>query len=68
MAELLHKQLTGDVIGAYYEVYNHTARTYPEYIYDNAMAEELRRRQYSVTQLSVWTSLSFVFNSHPSVL
>ncbi|MBI1881458.1 MAG: GxxExxY protein [Chloroflexi bacterium] len=44
MTELLHKGLTGAIIGAYYEVYNHTSCTYPEYIYERAMLEELRQR------------------------
>lgn len=44
MTKLLHKDLTGTIIGAFYEVYNHTSRTYPEYIYERAMMEELRRR------------------------
>jgi hypothetical protein len=26
MSELIHRELTGDIIGAYYEVYNHTHR------------------------------------------
>ena len=46
MPELLHKELTGAIIGAYYEVYNQTPRTYPEYIYESAMMEELRQRGY----------------------
>jgi len=50
MPELLHKELTGSIIGAYYEVYNHTSRTYPEYIYESALMEELRRRGLAVTQ------------------
>lgn len=37
------------IIGAYYEVYNHTSRTFPEYIYEQAMLEELRWRGISVT-------------------
>lgn len=49
MTELLHKELTGAIIGTYYEVYNHTSRTYPEYIYERAMMEELRRRGYPAT-------------------
>lgn len=44
MTKLAHQELTGAIIGAYYEVYNHTSRTYPEYIYERAMMEELRRR------------------------
>ncbi|MCW5853244.1 MAG: GxxExxY protein [Anaerolineae bacterium] len=49
MTDLLHKKLTGAIIGAYYEVYNHTSRTYPEYIYERALMEELRRRGYQAT-------------------
>lgn len=50
MTTLQHKTLTGTIIGTYYEVYNHTSRTYPEYIYERAMIEELRRRGVSVKQ------------------
>jgi hypothetical protein len=32
MTELLHKELTQAIIGVYYDVYNGTARTYPEFI------------------------------------
>jgi len=49
MTKLAHQKLTGAVIGAYYEVYNHTSRTYPEYIYERAMMEELRRRGMATT-------------------
>jgi GxxExxY protein len=49
MPELAHRELTGDIIGAYYEVYNHTPRIYPEYIYERAMMEELRRRNIATT-------------------
>ncbi len=44
MAELLHKEVTGAIIGAYYEVYNLTPRNYPERIYESAFVDELRRR------------------------
>ena len=50
MTVLLHKELTGAIIGAYYEVYNHTSRTLPEYLYERAMIQELRSRGFSVTQ------------------
>lgn len=50
MPDLLHKELTGVIIGAYYEVYNHTSRMYPEYIYERAMVEELRRQEYPATR------------------
>jgi hypothetical protein len=41
MPELTHQGLTGDIIGAYYAVYNRTPRTHPEYIYERAMMGEL---------------------------
>src|SRR5512145_610924 len=50
MTKLQHEALTGTIIGAYYEVYNHTARTYPEYIYEQAMIKELRQRGLPVEQ------------------
>ena len=50
MTELLYKELTGAIIGAYYEVYNHTSRTYREYIYESALMEELRRRGLPTTR------------------
>lgn len=42
MPELLHQELTGKIIGVYYDVYNGTARTYPEFIYERAMTHDLR--------------------------
>jgi len=50
MPEFIHQELTGEIIGAYYEVYNHTPRTHPEYIYERAMMEELRRHGRTTTQ------------------
>ncbi len=50
MPILKHKALTETIIGAYYEVYNHTSRTYPEYIYEQAVIKELQRRELSVKQ------------------
>ena len=50
MPELIHQELTSDIIGAYYEVYNHTPRTHPEYICERAMVEELRLRGRTATQ------------------
>ena len=40
--KLLHKKTTGAIIGVYYDVYNGTGRTYPEYIFENAMIGDLR--------------------------
>jgi len=40
--KLLHKKTTGDIIGVYYNVYNGTSRTYPEYIFENAMMGDMR--------------------------
>lgn len=50
MAELVHKELTQIIIGAYYEVYNHTSRTFPENLYERALIMELRQRGCEVTQ------------------
>ena len=41
--KLLHADLTRQIIGVYYDVYNGLSRTYPEFIYENAMMAELRR-------------------------
>ncbi len=38
------------IIGAYYEVFNNTSRTFPEYIFEAAMIEEVRQRSVSVTR------------------
>ncbi len=50
MAELLHHDLTDDILGAYYGVYNHTSRTFPEPIYERAMIEELRQPEVTFVQ------------------
>src|SRR5262245_2850128 len=56
MPELLHHHLTEKIIRAYYNVYNGLSRTYPEFIYENAMIQELqhsritcvRQEEYSI--------------------
>ena len=50
MPEPVHQELTGDIIGAYYEVYNHAPRIYPEYIYEQAMMEELHLHGRATTR------------------
>jgi GxxExxY protein len=50
MIKLPHYELTQTIIGAYYEVYNHTSRTFPEYIYELALREELRLRGIPTTR------------------
>jgi hypothetical protein len=50
MAKLLYEDLTGEIIGAYYEVYNGLSRTFPEFIYERAMMQELGRRGVDCTQ------------------
>jgi len=50
MTELLHKELTSAIIGVYYDVYNGTARTYPEFIYERAMVYDLRQKGMSCQQ------------------
>jgi GxxExxY protein len=41
---LLHRQLTQQIIGAYYDVYNGLSHTYPEFIYERAMRHEIEGR------------------------
>jgi GxxExxY protein len=41
MTKLLYKELTKRIIGVYFDVYNGTSRTYPEYIYENGMMHDL---------------------------
>lgn len=43
MTELLHKELTGQIIGVYYNVYNGLSQTYPEFVYEKAMMSDLRK-------------------------
>ncbi|MEW5959799.1 MAG: GxxExxY protein [Chloroflexota bacterium] len=47
MTGLLHKELTHQIIGVYYDVYNGLGRTYPEFVYENAMRRDLQRRGIS---------------------
>lgn len=41
MPDLLYREQTGRVLGAYYAVYNGTSRTYPESIYENGLTRLL---------------------------
>ncbi|MBE7474404.1 MAG: hypothetical protein DPW09_17325 [Anaerolineae bacterium] len=50
MPESTYNDGSYDIISAYYEVYNHTSRTFPEYIYELAMLEELKRRGIAATR------------------
>jgi len=43
MTELLHRDLTRQIIGVYYAVYNKLGQTYPEFIYERAMIALLGR-------------------------
>lgn len=42
MTELLHKELSEKIIGAYYNVYNTLGYGFLEKVYENAFAIELR--------------------------
>jgi GxxExxY protein len=50
MTKLLHEELTHAIIGTYYDVYNGTGRTYPEFIYERAMVHDLRHRGITCRQ------------------
>jgi GxxExxY protein len=43
VTELLHKDLTHEIIGVYYTVYNKLSQTYPEFIYERAMMALLKQ-------------------------
>jgi len=43
MADILFKELTSQIIGVYYDVYNNTSRTYPEFVYEKAMRRDIRQ-------------------------
>jgi GxxExxY protein len=44
MTQLLHKDLTGRIIGTYYTVFNKLSQSYPEFIYERAMTLSLERQ------------------------
>lgn len=48
MTTLVHEELTGTIIGVYYDVYNNTSRSYPEFIYESAMAHDLQKKGVQV--------------------
>jgi len=50
MTELLHRDLTGSILRAYYDVYNGTSRIYPERFYDRAMVHELTAKKIHCVQ------------------
>ena len=47
---LKHAELTHEIIGAYYAVYNELGYGFLEKVYENAMAHELRKRGLNVVQ------------------
>ncbi len=44
MSKLIFEELTGQIIRAYFEVYNGLGRTYPEFVYENALRRELQQQ------------------------
>ena len=46
-SELLHKELTGEIVGAFYEVYNELGAGYLESVYKRALAIALSARGIS---------------------
>jgi len=47
---LIHGELTGKIIKAFYDVYNQLGYGFLENVYENALVHELRKRGHSVTQ------------------
>jgi GxxExxY protein len=57
MTNLLHKELTDGILRTFYDVYNRLGYGFMEHVYENALAYELRKRGYAVTQqqpITVW--------------
>ena len=50
MAELKHSEITGEIIQAFYEVYNSLGFGFLEKVYENALTLELRERRLTVIQ------------------
>lgn len=46
--ELLHKELTGDILKLYYEVYNELGYGFLERVYQNALFYELKVNGFKV--------------------
>lgn len=50
MSHLLHSEITGAIIGADCEVWKVLGYGFLEKVYENALAEELRRKGFQVEQ------------------
>lgn len=61
MATYKHKDLTEQIIQAFYKVYNKLGYGFAEALYENAMAYELRRRDVQVEQQA---SISVYYDGH----
>ena len=48
MSTILHKQLTGDILKAFYDVYNELGYGFLERVYQNALFVELKSRGFEV--------------------
>ncbi|MBO0721433.1 MAG: GxxExxY protein [Blastocatellia bacterium] len=48
--QLLHRQITNRIIGAFYKVYNNLGPGFLEKVYENALAIELRKMKFNVSQ------------------
>jgi len=48
--EYKHSELTGEIINAFYQVYNTLGYGFLEKVYENALVHELRKRGYEVLQ------------------
>jgi len=47
---MLHKELTSEIINAFYAVYNSLGHGFLEKVYENALVHELEKRGYKVQQ------------------
>ena len=45
MTDILFQELTRQIIGVYFDVYNGLSRTYPEFVYEKAMGAICNNRK-----------------------
>lgn len=50
MTDILFRELTRQIIGVYFDVYNGLSRTYPEFVYEKAMRRDLQQQGITCQQ------------------
>jgi GxxExxY protein len=71
MEKILHKELTDEILGAFYDVYNELGYGFLERVYQNALYQELTDRGFKVESkpaLSVFYKGKVVGRYEPDLL